>query len=256
MEIDAAKVGRMEIRVRNKPAYLLANENGNWILESPFRERMTPGQTNQIINSLNVLTADDIVDNVTDPKAYGMDNPEQWLKLVLTDGQTIVLKANKVDNHYFVSCSLRPMSVFMMDTTTEVDWRYDPDSQLDKRLVVYEQSQVQSVKHQRQGGSEQELKGDALNTIWVSFSQLNATGFQYTKPGQPATAESFKSLQPLYRYTGVFTTPNTQSLVLSVYPGSGAEYNVTSSERPFVFKVNKSDIDTLNQKVAETLKGK
>lgn len=256
MEIDAGKVKRMEIRNRNQPIYLLANENGNWVLEAPFKERMAPAQANQIINSLNVLNSDDIVDNVTDPKAYGLDNPEYWLKLVLTDGKTVVVKANKMDDNYFVSCSLRPMSIFMMGSTTTFDWQFDPNSQLDKRLVIYSQSQIQSVKYQRQGGPEQELKGDALNAIWVSLSQLNATGFHFAKPGQPVSMESFKSLQPLYRYSCAFTTQSTQNLVLSVYPAGGTEYYLTSSERPFVLKIAKSDIDNLNQKVAEAFKGK
>lgn len=255
LEIDAGNVKQLEIRNRNKPVYLLVNENGSWTLESPFKERMTSVQTNQIINSLNVLTADDIVDNVSDPKAYGLDNPEYFLKLVKTDGSIIVVKANKVDSNYFVSNSLRPMSVFMLGSSTELDWQYDPDTQVDKRLVIYSQSQVQSVKYQRQGETEQELKGDALNTIWVSFSQLNATGFHYVKPHQPATTENLKALQPVYRYTCAFTTPNAQELVLSVYPAGGSEYFVTSSERPFVLKINKSDIDNLNEKVAEALKG-
>jgi hypothetical protein len=254
MEIDAKSIRRIEFTNRKKLECLLANDNDTWTLEAPFKERMTAGQANQIINSLNVLNADDIIDNVTDPKAYGLDNPEYRLKLILTNGNTIVIKANNVDNSYYVSCSTRPMSVFKIGFTATLDWQYDPEAQLDKRLVIYSRSQVQSVKYQASGGPEQELKGDGLISIWVSFSQLNVTGFNYAKPAQPASAESFKPLQPIYRYNCSFTTSNMQNLVISVYPAPGTAYYVTSSERPFVYKINKSDIDGLNQKIAEALK--
>lgn len=262
LEIDGQKVRRLEFRNRNMPGYLLARENNTWTLEAPFRERITAGQANQVINSLNVLNADDIVDHVTDPKAYGLDNPDYWLKLILIDGNTIVIKANKVDDNYYISSSLRPMSVFVLGSSAALDWQFDPETQLDKRLFTYSQSQVQSVKYQRQGGAEQVLKGNSLTAIWVSFSQLNVTGFYYAQPAQPAkpvkpaAIESFNSLQPIQRYTCSFTTQNMQDLVISVYPTPGNAYYVTSSERPYVYKINKSDIDRLNQRIAEALKTK
>lgn len=256
LEIDSKNVRRVEFRNRNMPGYLLANDNDTWTLEAPFRERITAGQANQVINSINVLNADDIIDNDTDSKKFGLDNPEYLLKLILNDGNTIVVKANRIEDNYYLSSSKRPMSVFMLSSSTALNWQFDPDVQLDKRTVIYAQDQIQSVKYQRQGTPGQELKGDSLAAIWVSLSQLNITGIHYSKPAQPVTAESIRSLQPIHRYICSFTTKNAQDLVLSVYAAPGSEYYLTSSERSYVYKINKSDIDNLNQRIGEALKPK
>ncbi len=254
LEIDSKSVRQVEFHNRNMPGYLLANENGSWTLEAPFRERMTPAQVTQVINSLNVLNSDEIIDNAADLKAYGLDNPEYRLNLILNDGNTIVIKANKVEDNYYLTSSLRPTSVFMLGSFATLDWQFDPGTQLDKRLVIYGRDQVRSVKYQREGKPEQELKGDSLTAIWVSLSQLNVTGFNDSKPGRPATAESIKALQPIYRYTCSFNAKDAQDLVLSIYAAPGSGYYITSSERQYVYKINKSDIDNLNQKIMENIK--
>jgi hypothetical protein len=256
LEINDRDVQRILFKNRNQMWYQLFNNNGSWLLETPFRESMTPAKANQVINSLNVLSSDDIIDNAPDLKTYGLDNPEYWLELSLNSGKKIVIKANRLQDNYYVTNSLRPMSVFVLNSFATLDWQFDPEEQLDKRLVVYAQDQVRSVKYQQQGKPEQELKGDSLTAIWVSFSQLNVTGFHYAKPAQPATVESIKTLQPVYRYTGFLNTQNAPNLVLSVYAVPGAGYCITSSERPYVYKVNQSDIDGLNQRIAEATKTK
>lgn len=252
LDIDSKNVQAVEFKNKNKPDYQLVTNNEHWTLESPFREKMVQAKVVQVINSLNAIIADDFGDSNA-LRDYGLDHPEFWLELSLNNGKKVVVKANQVNDNYYLTTSER-QAVFRLSSSQNLDWQFDPENQLDKRLVIYAQNEVQAVKYQSQGNPEQELTGDNMSKIWTPLSLLNVTGFYYASPGasQPVTADSAKSLAPVYRYT---IQRGMQNLLLTIYAAADQKgYLVTSNERQYIYKINRSDIDNLNLKIREVLK--
>jgi len=160
----------------SRPIYILKKSNGVWAFEKPSYNRIKVPVINGMLFRLTNLTADNIIDNISNLKNMGLEKPSEIISIGMRNNKLYNIKIGKDagrNKAYATVTGQKP--VYVINKTILPVFDKSPDNMIDNRLLIQSKWAVSSI--------EIILNGKAVMLTKKSYGKWYKNGVKFTDTG-------------------------------------------------------------------------
>lgn len=272
LPVDVNDITRLDLRTGKGKSYTLAKEEGGWKLTAPFTERLSHHMVVDFLVKLNELKAEDFIDDVPEPAAYGLDKPRFTLELTMADGEKVTLKVTWTADASYLTHNHRACLLKLREGESLDFLDLQLHDYINKNLNNLEKHQAHRVILRERGGPDLTVEEEHLGDVWWGYLGSFFFTEPYYQQGQdtPTPRSAFDDQDPAWEVvikvkeeekrkqkrdrTGE-DADATEDVHLKIYPfTTDEEYLIISTQRAYVYKISRETVDDLIERMKETVK--
>ncbi len=115
VNVTEERIRELTVKIGQDQVYRIVNTDEKWSLIEPYRKELLANNIKDIIDGLNALWSHKNDDDLNNMAKYGLDQPQYQVEIILLNGESFSVIANKIADNYYMFNSLRPTIIIQMN---------------------------------------------------------------------------------------------------------------------------------------------